>query len=87
MPFNPEGLALSEDYARTMHDEVLPRNAARRRERVIEGDGGRPLYTVSYDADAPRGTVLIVHGFTENADKIRRGHPFPAVQRVFRGRL
>lgn len=69
MPFNPEGLALSEGYARTMRDEVLPRNAARRRERVIEGDGGRPLYTVSYDADAPRGTVLIVHGFTENADK------------------
>ena len=69
MPFNPEGLALSEGYARTMRDEVLPYNAARGRERIVKGDGGRPLYTVCCDADAPRGTVLIVHGFTENADK------------------
>ena len=69
MAFNPDGLALAEGYADTMNGEVLPYNAARRREMTVEGDGGRPLYAARYDADAPRGTVLIVHGFTENADK------------------
>ena len=67
--FNPEGLALSEGYARTMNDAALPFIGARRRDAFIDGDGGKPLFTSRFDADAPRGTALIVHGFTENADK------------------
>lgn len=69
MAFNTDGLVLSEGYADTMSGEVMPMLAARRREIAVTGDGDRPLYAARYDADGPRGTVLLVHGFTENADK------------------
>lgn len=67
--FNADGLALSERYAETMNEIVLPWLAARRTDVTVEGDGGRPLFCSRFDAEAPSGTVLIVHGFTENADK------------------
>ena len=67
--FNPDGLALSEGYARTMNEAVLPWLAARRTELTIPGEGGRTLFCCRYDAEAPAGTAVIVHGFTENADK------------------
>ena len=67
--FNPDGLALSEGYAQTMEQAVLPYINARRTDAAVAGDGGRPLFTSRFDADAPRGTVLLVHGFTESADK------------------
>ena len=67
--FNPDGLALSEQYAQTMAEAVLPYISARRRDMTVPGEGGRPIFTSRFDADAPKGTVLIVHGFTENADK------------------
>lgn len=67
--FNPDGLALSEGYAQTMEQAVLPYINARRTDATVAGDGGRPLFTSRFDADAPRGTVLLVHGFTESADK------------------
>ncbi len=73
--FNPDGLALSADYARTMNEAVLPEINARRTDEQIMGDGGRPLFTSRFDAippegaERPIGTVMIVHGFTENADK------------------
>ena len=67
--FNPDGLALSEGYAQTMAQAVLPYINARRTDATVAGDGGRPLFVSRFDADAPRGTVLLVHGFTESADK------------------
>ncbi len=67
--FNPDGLALAADYARTMNEATLPEINARRRDEVIQGDGGRPLFTSRFDAENAQGTVVIVHGFTENADK------------------
>ena len=67
--FNPDGLALSADYARTMNEAVLPQIEARRRNETIPGDGGAPLFTSRFDAENPVGTVVIVHGFTENVDK------------------
>ena len=79
--FNPDGLALSEHYAETMNDVVLPYINARRSEAHVTGDGGRSLFVSRFDAGhasgatgptgAARsiGTVLIVHGFTENVDK------------------
>ena len=66
---NQDGLALSEHYARTMETVILPFINARRTDRTIPGDGGVPLFASRFDADQARGTVLIVHGFTENADK------------------
>lgn len=67
--FNPDGLALSERYAETMNGTVLPAINARRTDETVAGDGGRPLFTSRFDAENAVGTVLIVHGFTENADK------------------
>lgn len=66
---NHEGLVHSDNYSETMAREVLPWINARRTDMTVEGDGGRPLFVSRFDADAPAGTVLIVHGFTENADK------------------
>ena len=67
--FNPDGLVLSGDYRGTMDGVVLPFLAARREEKMLAGDGDRPIYCARYDAARPVGTALIVHGFTENADK------------------
>lgn len=66
---NKDGLALSEGYAETMNEVILPAINARRTDLTIRGDGGAALFVSRFDAEAPRGTVLIVHGFTENADK------------------
>ncbi len=67
--FNPDGLALSERYADTMDNVVLPWLAARRKDVAVAGSDGKPLFCSRFNADRPGGTVLIVHGFTENADK------------------
>ncbi|MBR1820071.1 MAG: alpha/beta hydrolase [Clostridia bacterium] len=67
--FNADGLVLSAGYAETMNEAALPYINARRRNDQIPGDGGRPLFVSRFDAENPVGTVLIVHGFTENADK------------------
>ena len=69
MAFNREGLLSSEGYAEAMRDELLPFINRRRHDAKIEGDDGRPLFVSRFDADSPRGTVMLVHGFTENADK------------------
>ena len=66
---NPDGLLRAERYAESMACVVQPYLAARRKDRTIPGDNGRSLFTSTFTADHPRGTVLIVHGFTENVDK------------------
>jgi len=68
--FNPDGLALSEGYGDTMNGVVLPWLAQRGRDVTVAGAGDRPLFCRCFDAEGPRGTVLLVHGFTENADKL-----------------
>ena len=67
--FNADGLAFEARYAETMEAVILPALAQRRRIVPVRGDGDRPLYVEAFDADAPRGTVTLVHGFTENAYK------------------
>ena len=68
--FNGEGLILSPRYAETMEQEVLPRLEACCTNITVHGFGGRPLYACRYQADSPaRGTMVMVHGFTENAFK------------------
>ena len=67
--FNADGLALSADYAATMEEAVLPYLASRRRDTTLAGAEGRPLFCSRFDAENPAGTAMIVHGFTENADK------------------
>ena len=67
--FNEDGLILSQDYAQTMENIVLPALAARQKDTTVPGDGGKLLFCSFFTADEPRGTAVIVHGFTENAFK------------------
>ena len=67
--FNEDALARENGYSKTMEGTILPFLAARGQAETVAGDQGRPLYTVSYTAEQPAGTVLMVHGFTENAYK------------------
>jgi lysophospholipase len=52
-----------------MNQVVLPWLKDRETVETVPGEGEKPLYTVSYRADDPAATVVIVHGFTENAFK------------------
>ena len=67
--FNPDGLILSENYSDTMENIVQPYLRERGKEITVSGDGGKPIACVRYDADAPRGTAILIHGFTESAYK------------------
>ena len=68
VPFNEDGLVFSSDYARVMDAEVVPFLAARRADQVLSR--GVPLFTSCFTPEGtPRGTVMIVHGFTENVEK------------------
>ena len=67
--FNPDSLVLSSAYAETMEQAVLPYLEARQRDARIPGANEKPLFCSVYNAEQPKGTALIVHGFTENAYK------------------
>ena len=67
--FDSSGLVRSENYAGTMDQVVLPWLYRRRRDFSLPGAQGKPLPVSCYAAEAPRGTVLLVHGFTENGEK------------------
>ena len=67
--FNEDHLLRESHYADTMTDTVLPFLQGREHLKTVEGYGGKPLYTVHFAADRPVGTVLVLHGFTENAYK------------------
>ena len=66
---NPDGLVLSDHYAETMNGTVLPFLKARRQACPVTGAGGCQLACDRFDAPSPRGTVLVLHGFTECAEK------------------
>ena len=66
---NADGLICSADYAGTMNEVVLPYLEAHGRKTTVKGYQDRPLACVQYTAEQPRGTVLVLHGFTENAFK------------------
>ena len=67
--FNEVGLAYSDHYAETMNRQVLPWLRARCQEKRVKGAGDKQLAVYRYDGDGPKGTVLVLHGFTENAEK------------------
>ncbi len=67
--FNEDFLAAENGYADTMRDVILPFLDSRRQKAAVRGEDGAELYAVRYDADEPIGTVLLVHGFTENEFK------------------
>ncbi|MBR0227313.1 MAG: alpha/beta hydrolase [Clostridia bacterium] len=67
--FNADGLVLSANYEDTMEEAVLPFLETREKRYTVQGADGKPLFCVTYGADAPKGTVLVLHGFTECAEK------------------
>ena len=52
-----------------MAAEILPFLRAREHVMTVKGKDDKPLYTACLEAEQPVGSVLIVHGFTENAYK------------------
>ncbi len=58
-----------ETYAESMEKTVLPYLSQRRSEGTVSTGEKTFLRFVKYMADAPRGTVVIAHGFTESAEK------------------
>lgn len=58
-----------KNLAYRMQREVLPYLRARREEGTFTTADGATLFTVYYRADAPRGSVVILHGMGESAEK------------------
>ena len=67
--FNSDYLVLSSVYVETMDQAVLPYLKARQEDMRIPGVNEKPLFCSLFKTEQPRGTALIVHGFTENAFK------------------
>lgn len=59
------------NYAARVQQEVLPALFAARRESRFRTADGAELFVVRYEAEAPRGSVVILHGFGECAEKYR----------------
>jgi len=57
------------DYLAEMEHTVVPFLRAARQEGRLAGHDGEPVYYVLYRASDPRGTVVLLHGFTESAEK------------------
>ena len=67
--FSDDGLVLSTDYSRVMETRVIPW-LSRHRSDFSVTRGGAALFTSRFVPEgASRGTVMIVHGFTENIEK------------------
>ncbi len=58
-----------QDFEQQITRTVIPYLAARRTEPTFKAPDGKALYVALYRADAPRGTVVLLHGFSENAEK------------------
>lgn len=67
--FNEDYLVRSPSYSQVMNQTVLPWLQKNEQVSVVPGFQDRPLYTVYYEAENPLATVMLVHGFTENAFK------------------
>lgn len=68
--FTAAWLAREQDYVQTVNEAILPYNRARRTDETVAGGGGVPIFTSRYLPDGTaRGTVLMIHGFTESGDK------------------
>ena len=67
--FNDEWLVSSPDYPSVMNSEVLPWLETRISGSTVPGFDGKPLYAESGIPEHPAGTVLVLHGFTENTVK------------------
>lgn len=67
--FNEDFLIEAPDYAAVLNETVLPELEQAQESITVNGTGGCPLFCSLFRAENPVGTVVIVHGFTENAYK------------------
>ena len=67
--FSEDGLVAAEDYTSAMNNHVLPFIRKYEEEIRISGFGEKQLFCVRYRNPEAVGTVVLVHGFTENAFK------------------
>lgn len=66
---NTDHLLSDTDFALGMNEAVLPYLSERETRLTVSGKGGAPLCVYRYDAGEPKGTCLVLHGFTEAAKK------------------
>jgi len=70
MNFNEDFLIAAPDYADVLTAEVLPFLDKIRRDQTVTRQIGFPLFCSIFPAQGnPLGTVLVLHGFTENTFK------------------
>ena len=62
-----------ENYEEVMQTVVEPFLAERRTEGYDERVPGQPVYYEHFTADAPKGVIVISHGFTESVKKFYEG--------------
>lgn len=66
---SPLSLAYEKEYSRAMDEIIIPYNSARRSDSTFDSFDGKPLFMSEYTADDPRAGIVIVHGYTESAEK------------------
>ena len=64
-----EQFICENNYLQEMQDTVLPYLAARRKEEMLPSFDGKLLHVLTFRADTPHADAVIVHGFTESAEK------------------
>ena len=67
--YHETGLVLSDRYADVINKEVIPYLQEKEQVTMLNTDGNTELYCAVIPAAEKRGSVVLVHGFTENAYK------------------
>lgn len=67
--FNADYLIASADYAAVIDQDVIPALDRCREDFTVYGKDHFPLFCSLFSPDDPCGTVLVLHGFTENTYK------------------
>ena len=60
-----------KDYFNLMSTEVEPYLAKKRKEDYFLSSDGKKIHYEAYEKLLSRGSVVILHGFTESAEKFR----------------
>jgi len=67
--YNEDFLIKAPDYASVLNNIVIPQLERIEQDFTVSGKNGLPLFCSVFKAANPCGTVLVLHGFTENAYK------------------
>ena len=70
--FNEDFLISSPEYGNILENAVIPELKDVQENLTVSGKDGVSLYCSVFRPENPRGTVLVLHGFTENAYKYYR---------------